>query len=528
MRIPFLITLLAASVAMSGCSSHTKEPVELPVEQQSQYDQRVQDGLAPQKYTEAQMLYQRQLSGFQDQMDALERQRKALETGLSNSSYENDITSAPPSSAEAERIQSFQDAARKSQAKVAQSDAELSVRRALLENERDAKILDAERRVTEKLADIDREYSALVNLAEASSREIVNSRTQQDVAIQRASELARSSQAALLEQERFNLAVANAEELTKARSVLSAAQSESATISARYSSDIAALEAQIEKLRAEFSAALGDKQKIIAAAELEVARLAKTGDMLKAKPEPTLAVSGSNSAELQSFIVDQERRLADQKADIQRRKQARIDEVKNDLAVESNLITSRTRTQIAGLESATTIEKATVVAPVVTGRRVYSGEPAKAPENVQVKVAPVARPLASTITTPPVVVAEFKPVVGAESQSKREPQDVILAGGSTSGLSSSAGAPVVAEAKTRDVYDVLYTYKDEDSWEKFQKYLKAYGVSDFLASRNSKRGEWYIYAGRFYDEGSASRRVDYLNRLTFTSHAKVKHQQIAK
>lgn len=45
MKTPYLLTVLAASIALSGCSTG-KKPAELALEPQSQYDQRYQDGLA--------------------------------------------------------------------------------------------------------------------------------------------------------------------------------------------------------------------------------------------------------------------------------------------------------------------------------------------------------------------------------------------------------------------------------------------------------------------------------------------------
>ena len=90
--VPTLLAITLAAV-LSGCSS-THEPAELAtIEPTSQYDQRMQDSLGAQKYTESQILYMRRLNEFKDQIDSLERQKKALEASLSTTAYEQDINS---------------------------------------------------------------------------------------------------------------------------------------------------------------------------------------------------------------------------------------------------------------------------------------------------------------------------------------------------------------------------------------------------------------------------------------------------
>jgi ribosomal protein L16/L10AE len=526
MKSPFLLSFLAVSILLSGCSSSTKKPAELALEPQSQYDQRIQDGLGSQRYTEAQILYQRRMSEFSREMEKLERQRKTLENGLNNAAYENGFETRPASLSEETRIAEYQDAALKSQAKIAQSETEVVVQRAILENKRDTEILEAERQLETQVADIEREFAQLVNMAEQGSREMINARTQQEQAIQHETEALRNREAALLDSQRFELAVANAEQVKTARSALTSAQADLATSTRQYEVEIAELEARLTALRAQADLSQSQKSVAVASAASELKRLVEVGEMLKTKSQPQVAsLSPLISPAYQQFLSDQERRLADQKADLERRKLDRIAQVRSKFAAERNLISSRTRTEIAGLESVATIKKSSVVAPVVTGRKVYTGEPAKNAGATASSSPAVAKPFAVDVKTPVTSVTSFMPALEPKKEGKRDVESVVLAGG-TSIQNAVAGAPVVEEPKTREVYDVLYVYRDQDSWQKFQKYLRAYGIDDFLASRNNAKGEWYVYAGRFYDTDAAARRVDELNRKTHTSHAKVIKKEI--
>ena len=395
MKSPFLPSIVALAISLAGCSSTgPQRPAELELESQSQYDQRIQDSLgSEQKYPEAQMIYQRKMNDFHDQIDALERQSKALEQGLSNAAFENGFDVRPASSAEAERISDYQDAARRSQARIAKSDADTTVRKALLENQRDSEVLAAEQRAATQIAGLEGTFLSEQKAAKQAFDEMVSR----------------------------------------------------------------------EKTR-----------------------------------------------------------LAEQEANIEMRRKEAIARIQASLNTEKTLITARARTQIAGIESASVIEKATVIAPVVTGRKVYSDEasnPSPALANAQPHSAK-PRPPVSDVKARPVTIAEFKPHLATPVNPLQADTEVVLAGG-TIASSSSAGAPVVEVKKTREVFDVLYSYEDEASWTKFQNYLKAWGVTDFTTSHSSKKGKWFIFVGRFHDEASAARRVDDLNRRTSTNHAKV-------
>lgn len=395
MKSPFLPTILALAVGLSGCSSSSsQQPAELGLEPQSQYDQRIQDSLSSeQKYSEAQMIYQRKMNEFQDNIDALERQSKALEQGLSNAAFENGYDVRPASTAEAERIADYQDAARRSQARIAKSDADATVKKALLENQRDSDVLAAEQRAATQIASLESSYLA----------------------------------------------------------------------------------------------------------EQKAAKLA-----------------------FEEMVSRERQRLAELEASIEKRRQEAVARVQVSLDTEKTLITARARTQIAGIESASVIEKASVIAPVVTGRKVYTDDQPKPSPALAYMGSHSAKPkpLAVEVKAKPLTVAEFKPRLADPKKPQPEDLEVVIAGG-TVASNSSAGAPVLEVKKTREVFDVIYTYEDEASWTKFQNYLKAWGVTDFSASHSTKQGKWYIFAGRFHDEASAARRVDDLNRRTSTNHAKV-------
>lgn len=396
MKSPFLLTILALAVGLSGCSASSKQqPAELDLEPQSQYDQRIQDSLSTeQKYSEAQMIYQRKMNEFQDNIDALERQSKALEQGLSNAAFENGYDVRPASTAEAERIADYQDAARRTQARIAKSDADATVKKALLENQRDSDVLAAEQRAAIQIASLEGSYLSEQKAAKQAFDDMVSR----------------------------------------------------------------------ERLR-----------------------------------------------------------LTDLEASIAKRRQEAVARVQASLETEKTLIIARARTQIAGIESASVIEKATVIAPVVTGRKVYTDDQAKPPSPALSNLSnhrSTPKPLAAEVKAKQLTVSEFKPLLPKPKRSKHEDLEVVIAGG-TVASSSSAGAPVLEVKKTREVFDVIYTYEDEASWKKFQNYLRAWGVTDFSPSHSPKQGKWYIFAGRFHDEASAARRLDDLNRRTSTNHAKV-------
>ena len=461
--VPTLLAITLAAV-LSGCSS-THEPAELAtIEPTSQYDQRMQDSLGAQKYTESQILYMRRLNEFKDQIDSLERQKKALEASLSTTAYEQDINSGHAPSTEAGRMQEFQAATQASQARIAEENSKATIRQSIIENDRDRAVLEAETRAA----------------AEIEQLRIATS-TQQAKAAAEKAESART-----LEKQRFAMAVANAEAERKAAETVE-------EIHAR----ISAVKGQLAGLEAN-----------LAQAQKEHQRLADLSKQLQAP----VAVASANEPSLDAET------------------EARIAEIKARLAKEITEITNRARTEVAGITAGSEINKASVVAPVVTGRAVYAGSYGEKPTTF-VKVdppqqKPVAKPFAAPVKQEAIAtVSRFEPKISpVVIQRGSDTGSAMLAGGPVT-TSVQSPAPIVVAPKSRMIYDVLYVYKDEGSWRKFQRYLEAYGINDYEPVH--KDGSFYLYMGRFYDKLAAARRVDFLNRTTNTSHATVHPQEVA-
>lgn len=217
-------------------------------------------------------------------------------------------------------------------------------------------------------------------------------------------------------------------------------------------------------------------------------------------------------------------------------------EVKTSLAVEKAQIVTQARTDLANVTTQSEITKATVVAPVITGKGVYAGTYGEKPtpyvqgrpelKRIDIDNAPqraiavqTTKPVVTPVRAqPPLqVVSAFKPKIGNGEAIAGEVSTVVI-----SSASSSAGGvqPLVVAASGRTVYNVVYVYKDKTSFETFQKYLRAYGVNDFKAVELKAKGEYLIAAGRYSDAESAASRVLYLNKTTSTNHAKVIDQEL--
>jgi hypothetical protein len=216
-------------------------------------------------------------------------------------------------------------------------------------------------------------------------------------------------------------------------------------------------------------------------------------------------------------------------------------EVKASLAAEKAQIVTLARTELAGISTESEITKATVVAPVITGKGVYAGtygekpmpyvqakpEPRNIERVMQPERAIAARTSKPVVTPAPAqqplqIVSTFKPTIGNGQAVAGEVASVII---SSSTASAGGVQPIVVAARSKTVYNVIYVYKDKSSFDTFQNYLKAYGVSDF-DTKVTSNGEYVIAAGRYYDAESAASRVLYLNKTTSTSHAKVIRQDI--
>lgn len=471
--VPTLLAI-ALTAVLAGCTS-THEPVELAsIEPQSQYDQRIQDGLGSQKYTESQILYMRRLNEFKDQIDSLEKQKQALEASLSTTAYEQDLGSGKTPSTESSRIEEFQAATQASQARVAEENSKAAIRQSIIENDRDRALLEAENRA----------------MAEIEQLKAADAAKQADLAklkAQLAEQKAESSRT--LEKQRFAMAVANAD-----------AERRAANAVVEINNQISELKGQLSQLETK-----------LAAAQKEHERLADLSRQLQTPVAVTAAMTDQPSPEIGSLT------------------ESRIAEIKARLAREKTEITAKARTEVAALTAGAEIKKATVVAPVVTGRAVYAGSYGEKPTTyAKVDDKPVkqdAKPLAIASKQAPVVtVAKFEPKISpVVIQRGSDAGSAVLAGGPVTS-SVQSPAPIVVSPKSRVIYDVLYVYKDEGSWQKFQRYLEAYGIKDFEPVH--KGSTYYLYMGRFYDKLAAAKRVEYLNRTTNTNHATVHPQEV--
>lgn len=532
MRNPFKLSILAIALAMAGCSSQSK-PVELgTVASQSQYDDQIQDGLGAQRYTEAQLLAQRQFNEFQGQLDELEAKRRELDAAINARAYESGAMEAPASSSEAGRIGDYQEASKASQQRVAEANSQLLLQQSRVENQRDQDLLAAEREAARRIAEAEDQERKAQAAAEADLREEIAGRQSIDAAN-------RLQATREFEDQRFALAVANADAERQARSTLEREsaelqrlQLEAAGRLSGHEARIAELRRQIDEIertiiqvRASDGALIAGQESKVSAAQTEVDRLVTVGKQLRTTTlttsvaaVPTSDLVQMKQAELARLTSDADARLA-----------RRVAEIKSDLEAQKAGIVARARTDIASLSADAEKAKATVVAPVVTARAVYTGTPKAAPiPQPMVKAAP-AKPLRDT-SAPVLTVNRFEPQVKASPSVPTSDElggDVLAVGaGVQPPAPSASAAPLVIAAKTRSVYDVFYAYKDESSWTKFQNYLRAYGISDFEATHNNAAGEFLIYCGRYYSEEEAGSRVTFLNNKTNTKHVQVRETQV--
>lgn len=535
MRNSFKLSLLAAALALAGCVGGTNKPVELStIGPQSQYDQQIQDSLGDQRTTEAQMLYQRRFNDFQSQINELEEKRRNLDAALNQRAYESGVAEAPASNSEAGRIKEYQEAARASQSRVAEETSKYAIQQSLIENKRDKAILEAESRAAKRISEIEIQSSKDLQQTEDRLRQDIDGRKSFDTA-------ARLEESKKFDEQRITLLLANAdaarqanEKLTSETNALARIRSESEGRIADLNRQIASLQAQLQRTQAEDGRAIALQQSKVSGAETESERLAGISQQLKSS---TAAANVSASVPSSDFVQVKESELARVRTDAEVRKTQSISDVNTRLAQEKNDIISHARTEIASISSSTEMAKATVIAPVVTGRAVYADNytvtAIKAPTPPSTSLAPQPKPIPAKTTQAPapvLTISRFEPKVNqTPSQlTNDEIGGAVIAGGAGVAPPSAQGgaAPLRVAAKSRPVYEVLYVYKDETSWTKFQQYLQAYGITEFYPSRNNKAGEFLIYCGRYYDEDQAASRVTFLNKTTSTKHAKVRLTQV--
>lgn len=533
MRNSFKLSLLAAALALAGCVGGTNKPVELStVGPQSQYDQQIQDSLGDQRTTEAQMLYQRRFNEFQSQINELEEKRRNLDAALNQRAYESGVAEAPASSSEAGRIREYQEAARASQSRVAEEASKYAIQQSLIENKRDKAILEAESRAAKRISEIEIQSSKELQQTEDRLRQDIDGRKSFDTA-------ARLEESKKFDEQRITLLLANAdaerqanEKLTSETNALARIRSESEGRIADLSRQIASLQAQLQRVQAEDGRAIALQESKVSGAATESERLAGISRQLKSS---TAAANVSASVPNSDFVQVKESELARVRTEAEVRKSQSIADVNTRLAQEKNDIISHARTEIASISSRTEMAKATVLAPVVTGRAVYadnySATAVKAPAPPSTSLAPQPKPIPAKVTPAPVLtISRFEPKINQNPSqlTNDEIGGAVIAGGAGVAPPSAQGgaAPLRVAAKSRPVYEVLYVYKDEASWTKFQQYLQAYGITEFYPSRNNKAGEFLIYCGRYYDEDQAASRVTFLNKTTSTKHAKVRLTQV--
>lgn len=534
----FKLTTLAGALWLAGCSSFGHRPVELStVEAQSQYDSQLQDALGVQKYAEADMLYQRRFNDFKGRLDELEHKRRELDAALLARGTENGVYEAPGSKTEAGRITEYQAAAKAAQARVAEVSSKAAIEQALIENRRDKELLEIESRSANEIADIERRFAQDLSQQEDRINQDIEGRRSIDA-------VAQLAEAKRSEDQRISLVIANTElerhakdKLEAEQAVLQKLQGEAANHvavdEARIADlkrQIADIEARLSKTRHDDAVLISGQESKVLAAQLEVERLGKVTADLRSNSVPAAAGLAANT----DYVQVKNMELSRARAALDSRKAQEIASVNTRAAQEKNSIISRARTEVAALSANAEMGKAAIVSPVVTGRAVYSGD--ETPSSASARVVPTPTKIV-TVTAPRpaaapmLTIKRFEPKAASSNPSTRDsdlPNVLVASPSLVSPVGATNLAPLVVAPKNRSVYDVFYVYQDEGSWKKFQDYLKAYGVTDFVAKHDNKNGQFFIYCGRYYDRDEAASRVAFLNRTTSTSNVQVKETSVPR
>lgn len=182
MRSTFSLTLLTAAILLSGCASNSPPEVGL-TQPASQYDDRMLDSLGAQRYTEQQILYMRKVKNLEHDLDVLEDKRKALESSISLSQVEAGAGKLQASDSEAVRMGDYATATHDAQTRIAKESAEQAVKQALIENDRDRKLMEAELESNRRLAELDQKFS---NSIQAASSEADKVRLKSELDVEKA------------------------------------------------------------------------------------------------------------------------------------------------------------------------------------------------------------------------------------------------------------------------------------------------------------------------------------------------------
>lgn len=135
----------------------------------SQYDDRMLDSLGGQKYTEQQIIYMRKVKNLEHDLDTLEDKRKALESSISVNQIEAGSGRLQASDSEAVRMNDYAGAIQASQTRIAQGTAEQAVKQALIENERDRKLMEAELESNRRLSELDQKFTNSIQSVHSES-----------------------------------------------------------------------------------------------------------------------------------------------------------------------------------------------------------------------------------------------------------------------------------------------------------------------------------------------------------------------
>jgi len=217
--------------------------------------------------------------------------------------------------------------------------------------------------------------------------------------------------------------------------------------------------------------------------------------------------------------------------------------IRSELAEKRTQINNDARSQIAELTVKSEIAKASVVAPVLTNRAVYSGSygdrPAafaatdsKSMREFVAKAKTSARPVAIAKAAPSAPAIQpgqnddsgVAPLIVASNFEPRPPRptpgqvdDVVIA----TGVMAGGNLKPLVVAPRATTYTVVYRYAEKGSADKFMEYLRAYGVKDFAYLYSEKLRQHVLVMGKYTSKDQAAGRVAFLNRTTSTSNAQV-------
>lgn len=193
MRSTFSLTLLTAAILLSGCSFNSVPEVGL-TQPASQYDDRMLDSLGAQRYTEQQMLYMRKVKNLEHDLDVLEDKRKALETSIGMSQVEAGAGNLKASDSEAVRMGDYASATHDAQTRIAKESSEQALKQALIENDRDRELMEAELDTNRRLVELDQKYSTSI---QSTSSATEKARLKSELEVEKAKAEAQRKKAAI-------------------------------------------------------------------------------------------------------------------------------------------------------------------------------------------------------------------------------------------------------------------------------------------------------------------------------------------